>query len=97
VRCAAPKRGRRRRSRSRARSSTCATTAPTSDGGSDGRDLLDVDEVLDVVLFGLVVIVRRIEREFRRRGGSRRDMFDEMDEVVQDYDERIRSARRGRA
>jgi putative transcription factor len=26
-------------------------------------------------------------------GGRRRDMFDEMDEVVQDYDERIRSAR----
>ncbi|WP_181693156.1 multiprotein bridging factor aMBF1 [Natronomonas sp. LN261] len=26
-------------------------------------------------------------------GGSRRDMFDEMDEVVQDYDDRIRTAR----
>ncbi|MFW6017204.1 MAG: multiprotein bridging factor aMBF1 [Halapricum sp.] len=26
-------------------------------------------------------------------GGRRRDMFDEMDEVAQDYDERIRSAR----
>jgi len=26
-------------------------------------------------------------------GGRRRDMFDEMDEVVQDYDERIRNAR----
>ena len=26
-------------------------------------------------------------------GGRRRDMFDEMDEVVQDYDERIRDAR----
>ena len=26
-------------------------------------------------------------------GGRRRDMFDEMDEVVQDYDERVRSAR----
>jgi putative transcription factor len=26
-------------------------------------------------------------------GGGRRDMFDEMDEVVQDYDERIRDAR----
>ncbi|MFB6083028.1 MAG: multiprotein bridging factor aMBF1 [Halorientalis sp.] len=26
-------------------------------------------------------------------GGRRRDMFDEMDEVVQDYDERIRQAR----
>ena len=26
-------------------------------------------------------------------GGGRRDMFDEMDEVVQDYDDRIRTAR----